>query len=264
VGDLQNTGMIRLDPDSDLGRRMRAAGAELPPYVTNQHLTELLDRYGRTTLPPSPEGYAEGGPVVMGKREPPPLFDAQQQARAPIGSVLANHERIGGQDSSMLDAGVAHRLGDSGHVNFGASSSKADAPGGGDAYMNMLRAGVGGNVGGIGLNANLLKLLDVDDVYLGMVNGSIPVGLGQLLLSVRGVRSPHHTGETARSVGYAQRLGPGQLQAAIVQPKRGKPQGMLQYAVPFATGGAVMRDAADEFNPATIATLADALSKELA
>ena len=32
----------------------------------------------------------------------------------------------------------------------------------------------------------------------------------------------------------------------------------------FAAGGAVMRDAGDEYNPTTIAALADALSKELA
>jgi len=72
VGDLDNTGLIRIHPDSDLGMNLRAANVTAPEFVTQRQLSDLLDKYGRTDLPPyaqhgSPEGYAAGGAVRMKK-----------------------------------------------------------------------------------------------------------------------------------------------------------------------------------------------------
>jgi hypothetical protein len=63
VGDLGNTGLIRINPDSDLGVNIRAANVAVPEFVTQRQLSELLDKYGRTTLPSNPPGYKKGGAV---------------------------------------------------------------------------------------------------------------------------------------------------------------------------------------------------------
>lgn len=54
VLDLDNAALIPLDPASDLGQRMKAAGVDVPRYVTQDELTPLLEQYGRTTLPSAP------------------------------------------------------------------------------------------------------------------------------------------------------------------------------------------------------------------
>jgi len=66
VGDLENSGLRKIDPSSDLGVRIKEAGVEVAPYVTESELTDLLNRHGRTSLPSSTEGFADGGLV-----EPP-------------------------------------------------------------------------------------------------------------------------------------------------------------------------------------------------
>jgi hypothetical protein len=53
VKDLQNAGLTQLDPNSDLARAIRAAGQEVPEYLTNKELTELRNKF--------PVGYAKGG-----------------------------------------------------------------------------------------------------------------------------------------------------------------------------------------------------------
>lgn len=63
VKDLDHYGIVRIAPESDLGSKLQAAGVQYPEFVSQRQLTELLDNYGRTDLPPSPEGFAEGGLV---------------------------------------------------------------------------------------------------------------------------------------------------------------------------------------------------------
>jgi hypothetical protein len=55
VGDIQNTGLTRLVPDSVLATAMREAGQTPPEYVTNEELTQLRKQYST--------GYAKGGLV---------------------------------------------------------------------------------------------------------------------------------------------------------------------------------------------------------
>lgn len=58
VGDLSNTGLIPIDPKSDLAVRIKAAGGEPPKFVTQDELTELL----RQNADPA-KGFATGGLV---------------------------------------------------------------------------------------------------------------------------------------------------------------------------------------------------------
>ena len=47
VQDFNNTGLVKLEPDSNLASKITAAGETAPKYLTQQELTNLLDRYGR-------------------------------------------------------------------------------------------------------------------------------------------------------------------------------------------------------------------------
>ena len=66
VGDLSNTGLIRIDPASDLATAFQQAGKTPPAYVTQDELTKLvklkIDGGGVDFLP---EGMAHGGAVHM-------------------------------------------------------------------------------------------------------------------------------------------------------------------------------------------------------
>lgn len=68
VADLHHYGIVRIHPESDLGARLRKAGVQYPEFVSQQQLTQLLDKHGRTDLPPyaqhgNPEDFAGGGLV---------------------------------------------------------------------------------------------------------------------------------------------------------------------------------------------------------
>jgi len=58
VGDFRNTGLVRIDPESDLAAKMKSLGQEPPPYVSQDELTGLLHQY----LIPK-EGMKRGGKV---------------------------------------------------------------------------------------------------------------------------------------------------------------------------------------------------------
>jgi len=59
VGDLQNTGLIGVDPASDLAAAFQKAGKTAPAHVTQDELTNLLKwNRGEGDLP---EGFAAGG-----------------------------------------------------------------------------------------------------------------------------------------------------------------------------------------------------------
>lgn len=55
VRDLDNAGMIGLDPASDLANAMRAVGEEPPRFITQDELSKLIGRF--------PASYARGGQV---------------------------------------------------------------------------------------------------------------------------------------------------------------------------------------------------------
>ena len=61
VGDLENTGLIRIDPESDLAAAFSKINKPVPNYVTQDELTNLLKwNRGEGELP---EGFAAGGRV---------------------------------------------------------------------------------------------------------------------------------------------------------------------------------------------------------
>ena len=73
VMDLDNAGLTGIDLNSDVARRAREAGVEVPRYVTQEELTRLLDQYGRTELPSVPAAPRRPGemPDLFPDWEPP-------------------------------------------------------------------------------------------------------------------------------------------------------------------------------------------------
>ena len=62
VQDLQNTGLRRLVPESAVGRNLKEFGRELPPYVSEDEMAQLID-WSNGIRKDVPEGFAHGGAV---------------------------------------------------------------------------------------------------------------------------------------------------------------------------------------------------------
>ena len=67
VQDLQNTGLRRLVPESDVGRNLKEFGRELPPYVSEDEMAQLID-WSNGIRKDLPEGFAQGGSVYSPAR----------------------------------------------------------------------------------------------------------------------------------------------------------------------------------------------------
>ena len=77
---------------------------------------------------------------------------------------------------------------------------------------------------------------------MGNLGASYPVGQGRVMAGVNALRTPEGDVRTmGHTLGYSGQVGPGYLNATMMQPK-GYPQGrqfQMQYAIPFADGGDV-------------------------
>ena len=101
-------------------------------------------------------------------------------------------------------------------------------------------------VGDVNFNANVMRPVDAQPgVYMGGVSAGIPVGnRDQVMLGINGMRTPDETKITGYNLGYSGEMGPGRLNAMVMQPK-GSPHDrgyQIQYQMPFkAEGGIVHR-----------------------
>ena len=180
-----------------------------------------------------PRGYAEGGEV----RGPAMEFSDDPEAlrlyRHAMKQAAPNPE----ETISNVGTGVRARVG-GGDFSAGLDMTRM-TQGQRDQLMKNLAANYNINLGDLNLNARVQKPLDAKDVYVGMLNGSIPLGVGQAMLGVQGVKTPYGSDVLGYNAGYSGNVGPGRLSVNVNKPKRGKPSGQVQYQVPFAEGGSV-------------------------
>jgi hypothetical protein len=87
VRDLQNADFVKIDPTSPLAERMRSAGKEPPPYVSQNELNQLLKEYRQGTF----ENKKRGGRVTKA--------DLEQQFRMAFGGGVFN------TDPDITDSG---------------------------------------------------------------------------------------------------------------------------------------------------------------
>jgi hypothetical protein len=180
-----------------------------------------------------PTGYAEGGTVRtpdMDFVEDPESFRLYKHA---MKQLMPNQE----DTISSVSTGAR------GHVAGGDLSAGIDihnmSKGQQDQLMKILAANYNADLGDLNLNARLEAPLDAKDVFVGMLNGSIPIGEGRAMLGVQGIKTPYGSDVLGYNAGYSGKVGPGRLNVNVNKPKRGKPSAQVQYQIPFAEGGSV-------------------------
>ena len=196
-----------------------------------------------------PDFYAKGGEVDIPEMD----FDDKESAnlyKYAMKSLGLQGEQSGAGGGANIPLG-------GGNLNLGVNFNKLSTMP--NQMMQTLDASYGKNINGIGVNANVSKPLDIEGVYQGMLSGSIPVGLGRLMLGLQAQKTPYGSGVTGYTAGYQGKVGDGMLSATINQPRNraASRSAQVQYQMPFAKGGAV------EYNPAEIDTIAASLYEEL-
>jgi len=181
----------------------------------------------------APRGYAEGGEVKapdLEFREDP---DSLRLYRHAMKQMAPN------QQDSVSNLGLGMRTRTAGGDFSAGLDMNRMTQGQQDQLMKSLAANYNVNLGNVNVNAMMQKPLDAKDVYVGMINGSIPLAEGRAMLGIQGVKTPYGTDVLGYNAGWSGKVGPGQLNANINVPKRGKPSGQVQYQIPFAEGGSV-------------------------
>jgi hypothetical protein len=189
----------------------------------------------------APRGYSEGGGVRgpdMEFTEDPEALRLYKHAMKQTG---VNRE----ETASNVGTGIRARVG-GGDFSAGLDMTRM-TQGQRDQLMKNLAANYNINLGDLNLNARVEKPLDAKDVYVGMLNGSIPLGAGQAMLGVQGMKTPYGGEVLGYNAGYSGKVGPGHLSVNVNKPKRGSPSGQVQYQMPFAEGGSAVKNAATDF-----------------
>jgi hypothetical protein len=186
-----------------------------------------------------PTGYAGGGEVNA------PDMEFKEDPEALRLYKYAMKQAMPNTEDSMSSTGAGARA----RVAGGDFSAGIDmnrmTQGQQDRLMKSLAANYNVNLGDVNLNTRLEMPLDAKDVYVGMLNGSIPLGVGRAMLGVQGVKTPYGSDVLGYNVGYSGKVGPGLLSTNVNIPKQGKASGQVRYQIPFAEGGSVSAYDAD-------------------
>jgi hypothetical protein len=247
--------MILADPFSGYGYGHSTLGTgKNPPMITKARQLEPKDIKGRTKLYAeggsvsaydpfqvdeimnsidAPRGYAEGGEVIAPDIEFSENPDALRLYKHAMKQMAPNRE----DSVSNLGLGLGTRTA-GGNFSAGLDMNRM-TQGQQDQLMKSLAANYNVNLGDVNVNAMVQKPLDAKDVFVGMLNGSIPLAEGRAMLGIQGVKTPQGSDVLGYNAGWSGKVGPGQLNANINVPKRGKPSGQVQYQIPFAEGGSV-------------------------
>lgn len=179
----------------------------------------------------APRGYGEGGevhtPDIDFKEDP----EALQLYKHAMKQLSPNQE----DTFSSASTGVRGRV-KGGDLSVGLDVNRMTQRDQ-DQLMKALSANYNVNLGDLNLNTRVEKPLDAKDVYVGMMNGSIPVGTGRAMLGVMGLKSPYGSEVLGYNAGWSGKVGPGNLNVNVNKPKRGDYATQVQYQIPFAKGG---------------------------
>lgn len=211
-----------------------AAGGSVSVYDSDK-IDEIMNSFDE------PQGYAKGGEVDvpdMDFKEDPETLRLYKHA---MKQFMPNQE----DTISTVSTGVQGRVG-SGDLSAGIDMNRM-TKGQQDQLMRSIAANYNVDLGGLNLNARLEAPLDAKDVYVGMLNGSIPIAEGRAMLGVQGIKTPYGSDVLGYNAGYSGKVGPGKLNVNVNKPKRGKPSAQVQYQIPFAEGGSVIKNAATDF-----------------
>lgn len=178
--------------------------------------------------------FADGGDV--GREELPALPGREDMSFI----RSANKQKMDGKDLESLMLG----LGFGKKAIAGANLSRM-SEGERDNLARSLMAAYNTRFGDLDVNAAVVRPVDAPSgVYMGTLGASYPMGQGRIMGGVNALRTPDQGTQTqGYTLGYAGKVGPGFLEAQMMQPKdfpQGR-SGRVQYRVPFADGGEVDR-----------------------
>ena len=203
-----------------------AAGGSVSVYNSDK-IDEIINGID------DPQGYAKGGEVDvpdMDFKEDPETLRLYKHA---MKQLMPNQE----DTVSTVSTGLQGRVG-SGDLSAGIDMNRM-TKGQQDQLMKSIAANYNVDLGNVNLNARLEAPLDAKDVFVGMLNGSIPIAEGRAMLGVQGIKTPYGSDVLGYNAGYSGKVGPGKLNVNVNKPKRGKPSAQVQYQIPFAQGGSV-------------------------
>jgi hypothetical protein len=181
----------------------------------------------------APRGYKEGGSVQGPDIEFTEDPEALRLYKYAMRQTTPNPEEL----ASGVGAGINTRIG-GGNFSAGFDMNRM-TQGERDQMMRSLATNYNINLGDLNLNARVQKPLEAEDVYIGMLNGSIPLAAGRAMLGIQGIKTPQGSDVLGYSAGWSGKVGPGNLSANINLPKRGGKSAQVQYQIPFAEGGSV-------------------------
>jgi hypothetical protein len=220
--------------DPNFGKEGFAAGGSVSVYDPDK-IDEIMNSLDE------PTGYADGGTVTG------PDFDFKEDPETLRLYKHAMKQFMPNQEDtiSTVSTGVQGRVG-GGDLSAGIDMNRM-TKGQQDQLMKSIAASYNVDLGDVNLNTRLEAPLDAKDIYVGMINGSIPIGEGRAMLGVQGIKTPYGSDVLGYNAGYSGKVGPGRLNVNVNKPKRGKPSAQMQYQIPFAEGGSVIKNAATDF-----------------
>ena len=125
VRDLQNANLIRLDADSELARKMREAGQDVPDFLTQEELTDLAKKF---------VGYAKGGAVeaspfdelepTFGQRMGAAVSDGLTGSMLWLYDKLADRDKLSSAHKIFLDSVVQDKKQPITNSDFKAATEK--------------------------------------------------------------------------------------------------------------------------------------------
>lgn len=211
---------------------------------------DVVNRQQALDVASNPEAYgltinklfAEGGEAKSSADDLAALMpNIEDTSPAPFHTIKgANKQMIGNRELENMMMGLGT---DSTTLGVNLSKMKQDDK---ENLAQSLMAAYRKQMGDVNLNVNMIRPVDAPPgVYMGALNAGIPVGnRDQLLVGASGMRTPDESRITGYNLGYSGEVGPGRLNAMMMQPK-GNPQGrnyQIQYQIPLkADGGVVHR-----------------------
>ena len=149
----------------------------------------------------------------------------------------AHKQRIGDKDIENMMVGLGI---DKAALGLNLSNMRQ---GDKNNLAQSLMAAYNDKIGDVGVNAAVMRPANAPPgTYTGNLTASYPVGEGRVMAGVNAMRTPEgHLQTMGNMLGYSGPVGPGHLNATVMQPK-GNPQGrqyQMQYSIPFADGGSV-------------------------
>ncbi len=266
VGDLDNTGLKTLDQAFGQEYEMKKYFNKINPdkrYLTQQETDDFIKEFNSSS-----NGFAAGGSVsvydpdkideIMNSLDKPAGYDKGGSVTGPDFDFKEDPETLrlykhamkqfmpNQEDTiSTVSTGVQGRVG-GGNLSAGIDMNRM-TKGQQDQLMKSIAASYNVDLGDVNLNTRLEAPIDAKDIYVGMINGSIPIGEGRAMLGVQGIKTPYGSDVLGYNAGYSGKVGPGRLNVNVNKPKRGKPSAQVQYQIPFAEGGSVVKNAATDF-----------------